>query len=104
VRSSSLVCRLGIPRCAPECGTDQFKDVFLGLELRDYNSRRPAQKLRARGSGKHTIGKCGFPKRNHTHFSNRAISRLGPVGVARKISCHTSSVKHRLRLGVGDIP
>jgi alanyl-tRNA synthetase len=47
---------------------NQFKDVFLGLEKRDYNKATTAQKC-VRAGGKHNdLENVGFTKRHHTFF------------------------------------
>jgi alanyl-tRNA synthetase len=47
---------------------NQFKDVFLGLEKRDYNKATTAQKC-MRAGGKHNdLENVGFTKRHHTFF------------------------------------
>lgn len=49
-------------------GMVQFKDVFLGLDRRDYNSATTSQKC-LRISGKHNdLEQVGFTKRHHTFF------------------------------------
>ncbi len=47
---------------------NQFKDVFLGLEQRDYNSATTCQKC-VRAGGKHNdLENVGFTNRHHTFF------------------------------------
>lgn len=49
-------------------GMVQFKDVFLGLDKREYNSATTSQKC-LRISGKHNdLEQVGFTKRHHTFF------------------------------------
>jgi len=49
-------------------GDDQFKDVFLGLEKRDYKPRGDSQKC-VRAGGKHNdLENVGFTNRHHTFF------------------------------------
>ncbi len=49
-------------------GMNQFKDVFLGLERRDYTRATTAQKC-VRAGGKHNdLENVGFTKRHHTFF------------------------------------
>jgi len=51
-----------------ECGMNQFKDVFLGLEKREYTRATTAQKC-VRAGGKHNdLENVGFTKRHHTFF------------------------------------
>ena len=47
---------------------NQFKDVFLGLEKRDYNRATTSQKC-VRAGGKHNdLENVGFTNRHHTFF------------------------------------
>src|ERR1700759_4355663 len=49
-------------------GMNQFKNVFLGLENRDYKRATTAQKC-VRAGGKHNdLENVGFTKRHHTFF------------------------------------
>ena len=49
-------------------GMNQFKDVFLGLEKRDYTRATSSQKC-VRAGGKHNdLENVGFTKRHHTFF------------------------------------
>jgi alanyl-tRNA synthetase len=68
VRSSSLV-PIGDPTLLfTNAGMNQFKDVFLGLEQRDYKRACTAQKC-VRAGGKHNdLENVGFTKRHHTFF------------------------------------
>jgi alanyl-tRNA synthetase len=59
---------------------NQFKDVFLGLEKRDYNRATTAQKC-VRAGGKHNdLENVGFTKRHHTFFEMMGNFSFGPVG------------------------
>jgi len=68
VRSSSLV-PIGDPTLLfTNAGMNQFKDVFLGLEQRDYNRATSVQKC-VRAGGKHNdLENVGFTNRHHTFF------------------------------------
>ena len=68
VRSSSLV-PIGDPTLLfTNAGMNQFKDVFLGLEQRDYTRAASAQKC-LRAGGKHNdLENVGFTNRHHTFF------------------------------------
>jgi alanyl-tRNA synthetase len=68
VRSSSLV-PVGDPTLLfTNAGMNQFKDVFLGLEQRDYKRATSAQKC-VRAGGKHNdLENVGFTNRHHTFF------------------------------------
>jgi alanyl-tRNA synthetase len=68
VRSSSLVPNGDPTLLFTNAGMNQFKDVFLGLEKRDYNKATTAQKC-VRAGGKHNdLENVGFTKRHHTFF------------------------------------
>ncbi|HKZ52666.1 MAG TPA: alanine--tRNA ligase-related protein, partial [Candidatus Acidoferrales bacterium] len=68
VRSSSLV-PVGDPTLLfTNAGMNQFKDVFLGLERRDYLRAASSQKC-LRVSGKHNdLENVGRTRRHHTFF------------------------------------
>jgi alanyl-tRNA synthetase len=68
VRSSSLL-PIGDPTLLfTNAGMNQFKDVFLGLEQRDYQRAVSAQKC-LRAGGKHNdLENVGFTRRHHTFF------------------------------------
>src|SRR6266567_4189461 len=68
VRSSSLVPHGDPTLLFTNAGMNQFKDVFLGLEKRDYTRATSAQKC-VRAGGKHNdLENVGFTKRHHTFF------------------------------------
>ncbi len=68
VRSSSLVPHGDATLLFTNAGMNQFKDVFLGLEKRDYTRATSAQKC-VRAGGKHNdLENVGFTKRHHTFF------------------------------------
>lgn len=68
VHSSSLVPANDPTLLFTNAGMNQFKDVFLGLEKRDYNRAATAQKC-VRAGGKHNdLENVGFTKRHHTFF------------------------------------
>ncbi len=68
VHSSSLVPANDPTLLFTNAGMNQFKDVFLGLEKRDYNRATTAQKC-VRAGGKHNdLENVGFTKRHHTFF------------------------------------
>ena len=68
VRSSSLVPLNDPTLLFTNAGMNQFKDVFLGLEQRDYNRATSCQKC-VRAGGKHNdLENVGFTNRHHTFF------------------------------------
>ena len=68
VRSSSLVPHGDPTLLFTNAGMNQFKDVFLGFEKRDYTRATTAQKC-VRAGGKHNdLENVGFTKRHHTFF------------------------------------
>jgi alanyl-tRNA synthetase len=68
VRSSSLVPHGDPTLLFTNAGMNQFKDVFLGLEKRDYTRATSSQKC-VRAGGKHNdLENVGFTKRHHTFF------------------------------------
>ena len=81
VRSSSLVPHGDPTLLFTNAGMNQFKDVFLGLEKRDFNRATTAQKC-VRAGGKHNdLENVGFTKRHHTFFEMMGNFSFGPVGV-----------------------
>jgi alanyl-tRNA synthetase len=80
VRSSSLVPHGDPTLLFTNAGMNQFKDVFLGLEKREYNRATTAQKC-VRAGGKHNdLENVGFTKRHHTFFEMMGNFSFGPVG------------------------
>src|SRR5260370_7692624 len=68
VRSSSLVSHGDPTLIFTNAGMNQFKDVFLGLEKRDYDKATSAQKC-VRAGGKHNdLENVGYTARHHTFF------------------------------------
>src|SRR5579864_630961 len=68
VRSSSLVPHNDPTLLFTNAGMNQFKDVFLGLEKRDYSRATTSQKC-VRAGGKHNdLENVGFTNRHHTFF------------------------------------
>jgi alanyl-tRNA synthetase len=68
VHSSSLVPQNDPTLLFTNAGMNQFKDVFLGLEKRDYTSATSSQKC-VRAGGKHNdLENVGFTNRHHTFF------------------------------------
>jgi alanyl-tRNA synthetase len=68
VRSSSLVPANDPTLLFANAGMNQFKDVFLGLEKRDYTRAATSQKC-VRAGGKHNdLENVGYTRRHHTFF------------------------------------
>jgi alanyl-tRNA synthetase len=68
VRSSSLVPADDPTLLFANAGMNQFKDVFLGLEKRDYSRATTSQKC-VRAGGKHNdLENVGYTRRHHTFF------------------------------------
>src|SRR6476661_8159950 len=68
VHSSSLVPANDPTLLFTNAGMNQFKDLFLGAERRDYSRATTSQKC-VRAGGKHNdLENVGFTKRHHTFF------------------------------------
>jgi len=68
VRSSSLVPANDPTLLFTNAGMNQFKEVFLGLETRDYARATSSQKC-VRAGGKHNdLENVGYTRRHHTFF------------------------------------
>jgi alanyl-tRNA synthetase len=68
VHSSSLVPHNDPTLLFTNAGMNQFKDIFLGLEKRDYTRATSSQKC-VRAGGKHNdLENVGFTNRHHTFF------------------------------------
>ncbi len=68
VRSSSLVPANDPTLLFANAGMNQFKDVFLGQEKRDYSRATTSQKC-VRAGGKHNdLENVGYTRRHHTFF------------------------------------
>src|SRR5436189_6219928 len=68
VRSSSLVPESDPTLLFANAGMNQFKDVFLGTEKRDYKRAASSQKC-VRAGGKHNdLENVGVTARHHTFF------------------------------------
>src|SRR5947209_15609467 len=68
VRSGSLVPANDPTLLFTNAGMNQFKDVFLGLETRDYSRAATSQKC-VRAGGKHNdLDNVGYTRRHQTFF------------------------------------
>jgi alanyl-tRNA synthetase len=68
LRSSSLVPASDPTLLFTNAGMNQFKDVFLGRERRDYSRATTSQKC-VRAGGKHNdLENVGYTRRHHTFF------------------------------------
>jgi alanyl-tRNA synthetase len=68
VRSSSLIPADDPTLLFTNAGMNQFKEVFLGLEKRDYTRATTSQKC-VRAGGKHNdLDNVGYTRRHHTFF------------------------------------
>src|SRR5690349_19867787 len=68
VRSSSLLPSNDPTLLFANAGMNQFKEVFLGLERRDYTRATTSQKC-VRAGGKHNdLENVGYTRRHHTFF------------------------------------
>ncbi|MGH9621302.1 MAG: alanine--tRNA ligase-related protein, partial [Bryobacteraceae bacterium] len=68
VRSAPLVPANDPTLLFTNAGMNQFKEVFLGLEKRDYSRAASAQKC-VRAGGKHNdLENVGYTRRHHTFF------------------------------------
>src|SRR3982750_2706929 len=68
VRSSSLLPSNDPTLLFTNAGMNQFKEVFLGLEKRDYSRATSSQKC-VRAGGKHNdLDNVGYTRRHHTFF------------------------------------
>jgi len=68
VRSSSLVPANDPTLLFANAGMNQFKDVFLGQEKRDYSRAASSQKCVRAGCKHNDLDNVGYTRRHHTFF------------------------------------
>src|SRR5689334_18415220 len=86
VRSSPLLPANDPTLLFTNAGMNQFKDVFLGAEKREYNKAATAQKV-VRAGGKHNdLENVGFTNRHHTFFEMLGNFSFGSYFKAEAIS------------------
>src|SRR3974390_3310522 len=68
VHSSSLVPANDPTLLFTNAGMNQFKDVFLGREKRDYSRATTSQKCGRAGAKHNDRENVGYPRRHHTFF------------------------------------
>ena len=85
VRSSSLVPANDPTLLFTNAGMNQFKDLFLGQEKRDYSRAVTAQKC-VRAGGKHNdLENVGYTRRHHTFFEMMGNFSFGDYFKAQAI-------------------
>src|ERR1700744_756609 len=100
VHSSSLVPANDPTLLFTNAGMNQFKDVFLGLEKRDYNRATTSQKC-VRAGGKHNdLENVGFTNRHHTFFEMLGNFSFGDYFKKDSIACAWELIKSTNWFGI----
>src|SRR5579864_3770312 len=102
VRSSSLVPVNDPTLLFTNAGMNQFKDVFLGLEQRDYKRAASSQKC-VRAGGKHNdLENVGRTRRHHTFVEKLYVTVFGggELGPEQKLGSDQEARDYWIEAGV----